>query len=378
MVLSDNLGATGDENPEAEALLWRLCAKADVYGTLRADPLRRLKLEVAGTRANLSLEDFASALDTLERHDLIVRYIVGGVGYVHICNFIKHQTCRWARMGKPDYPPPPDWKPPPNLVKYIESAKENPEEYYLDDTYSLLLQESDYSRSTPADNLRTPGLTKSTPGAVPECAKPPADADTDADADTNADTERKDVTSDRVTKEGKENGNNLSLSDKKGTAKPLVPGPPDPLPEYSPDELGLRQLLMEQLAPNYSGYVTRFVGLGIELCNLADNALVPEILIETIREHPFSPSVGVLPWWDKAVRRAIAESESGPTVLQLQSEAMAKAVETEAAAMTPEDKERAEAARKEAVQQWENAKGRAEDDRRPGISTGQESMRGQE
>jgi len=130
---SENLAEAGDENPDAEGIFWRLCAAADSYGTVRCDSLRRLKNQIAGLRTSFTAADLAAILDCLERNKLIVRYGLNGSEYLHIPNYVRYQNPRWARTGRPSFPPPPDWTPPEDLLEYLRNRKdEDLAGYYIE------------------------------------------------------------------------------------------------------------------------------------------------------------------------------------------------------------------------------------------------------
>lgn len=73
--------------------LWCL---ADRTGTLEDRPLR-IKAELFPYRENLDVNGY---LTVLERLRFIDRYVVEGVGYIHVLNFEKHQTPHHTEKAK--------------------------------------------------------------------------------------------------------------------------------------------------------------------------------------------------------------------------------------------------------------------------------------
>ncbi|WP_426664077.1 hypothetical protein [Rhodanobacter aciditrophus] len=79
--------ALAECNPLARILFVGLWCEADREGRLEDRP-KRLKAEYLP----YDQCDIGALLDELEQHAFVVRYVVGGVGYIAIPNFTKHQN----------------------------------------------------------------------------------------------------------------------------------------------------------------------------------------------------------------------------------------------------------------------------------------------
>ena len=108
-----------DAYPRAEGVFYRMIAAADDYGRLPADtPLLRAKI---CPRSSLPDKKITTEVNRLVNSGKVARYSVRGEEYLAIVNYHRYQETDWSKTGKPEYPAPPDWEPPAELVAFVES-----------------------------------------------------------------------------------------------------------------------------------------------------------------------------------------------------------------------------------------------------------------
>lgn len=120
---SVSLSEVLDEEPEAFALFMLMIAKAGVWGRFPGHP-KLLKSRVAPLSDRLTAKRISELLTVLERYDLIVRYEVDGVAF--ICNrnhFIYNRKQAWHRIGKLEFPHPPGFIVPAELLQYLADVE---------------------------------------------------------------------------------------------------------------------------------------------------------------------------------------------------------------------------------------------------------------
>lgn len=108
-----------DAYPRAEGVFYRMIAAADDYGRLPADtPLLRAKI---CPRSSLPDKKITTEVNRLVNSGKVTRYTVRDEEYLAIVNYHRYQETDWSKTGKPEYPAPPDWEPPAELVSFVES-----------------------------------------------------------------------------------------------------------------------------------------------------------------------------------------------------------------------------------------------------------------
>jgi len=117
-MLSERLCCLWRKSKTALALYWPLKAHADDFGRFTADPARFA--HVIGGLARITPTQAARALDAMEACGLIRRYEVDGDELLEIVDYHRHDRPNWLRVSGPEYPPPPDWEPPADLVAFAE------------------------------------------------------------------------------------------------------------------------------------------------------------------------------------------------------------------------------------------------------------------
>ncbi len=121
------MAALLDLNPLAYALYMNAKAVCDQYGRLPGSPVKFASLvcpmsrKVGLPKIAKAMQDMASVRAT--DGSLLVRlYEVGGDTYLEIVDYNKIDETDWRNVGKPEYPAPPDWQPPRDLILFIAEA----------------------------------------------------------------------------------------------------------------------------------------------------------------------------------------------------------------------------------------------------------------
>lgn len=118
---SERLAVLLDTNPFAEALYWRPKAMADDYGRYHGTP----QAVATGCcprnllRRGFRLAKIGKALAVLEACGCLSFYEVAGRRYLLLTDYFSHAHTRWAHVGRPEYPAPPGWIAPPELVTWL-------------------------------------------------------------------------------------------------------------------------------------------------------------------------------------------------------------------------------------------------------------------
>lgn len=181
LIHSKNLNMAAYDNPLAERLFFRMIAACDDYGRLPADAWK-LKSQTAPMLPE-DLEQIAGAIQTLKEHNLIDLYEVDEEPYLFLENWFEYQDLKWFAVGKPEYPHPPDWRPPNDLLEWVyrhsidtsadNSSKYAPSRYGLDrDTVMAHLNGSSIDVSAEASADKTVDISGE-------------GTDTDVDVDTD-------------------------------------------------------------------------------------------------------------------------------------------------------------------------------------------------
>jgi hypothetical protein len=109
------------KNGFAEAIYWRLKAHADDFGRYLGDA----HAVAAGVcprniiEGHFKLRKVEQALSDMQECGLIAFYEVDGKKYLEIVDYNTHAHDKWANIGRPEYPAPPDWQPPADLVDFL-------------------------------------------------------------------------------------------------------------------------------------------------------------------------------------------------------------------------------------------------------------------
>lgn len=127
---SEHMSGVLDAEPEAFALFMLLMSQAGVWGRFPGN-LKALKGRVAPLSDRLSAERIGELLEILatppkgEKEGLIILYEHEGSKCVaiakHFCYNPQHQ---WQNINQPEFPPPPGWEPPDELLLYLKRVKE--------------------------------------------------------------------------------------------------------------------------------------------------------------------------------------------------------------------------------------------------------------
>ena len=125
---SDRLTDLLAKNGFAEALYWRLKAKADDFGRYLGDPCRIAEGLCPRNliRGHFKLKKVEQALADMEACGVVRFYDVDGQRYVEIVDYFSHAHEVWTSVGKPEYPAPLDWQVPEELVKWLLEHSKNP------------------------------------------------------------------------------------------------------------------------------------------------------------------------------------------------------------------------------------------------------------
>lgn len=132
VVTSERMADLLDEDGFAYGVFMNAKAVCDDYGRLPANP-RKFKALAAPMSAQPP-KVFAAALTTLEKHGVIERYAADGDEYLQIVAYNEVEDTQWYNVGRPDYPAPPGWQPPRDLVEHLLQATDKrikPERYGL-------------------------------------------------------------------------------------------------------------------------------------------------------------------------------------------------------------------------------------------------------
>lgn len=129
---SEHLTEVLDKDADAFALFLLMMANAGVWGRFPANP-KLLKARVAPLSDRLTTQRIAEVLPILEDPPrgelagLVQRYPADDRG-IECVAITKHLTYnpqqQWHKVGRPKFPPPPDWQPPPSLLVYLEKVRQ--------------------------------------------------------------------------------------------------------------------------------------------------------------------------------------------------------------------------------------------------------------
>ena len=157
----------GEVHPWAALLFTFSLPSANVYGILPANP-REYKALV-WPASQLTFADIEFAIEQQVEVGLLHKYSRTTHGVVrdllYIKNYHRYQDVKWYRVGRPEYPLPPEWIVPEELRAYLErKGCERPPEFY-----GLCEEVLDWSRTTP--------------GPLPDRSCEDSDSDTDTDTE---------------------------------------------------------------------------------------------------------------------------------------------------------------------------------------------------
>lgn len=116
---SESMAAAFNESPAAAALFVMAMASCDAYGRLPGKPVL-FRARVCPS-FDLTDDDVAKAIDLLVETDMVIRYSVKKKDYIELCHYLEWQNYNWSRIGKPEYPAPPDWQPPDSLKQFVSN-----------------------------------------------------------------------------------------------------------------------------------------------------------------------------------------------------------------------------------------------------------------
>jgi hypothetical protein len=102
-------------DPLAEVLRLWCIARADVYGVVPGN-LAVFRGKVCPFLA-ISDRKLKKLTSLLQEKGFLRGYASGGRRYFFVANFHKYQDVKWERVGRPQYPLPPDWEPPAALIQ---------------------------------------------------------------------------------------------------------------------------------------------------------------------------------------------------------------------------------------------------------------------
>jgi hypothetical protein len=112
-----------DDEPDAFALFMLMLAKAGVWGRFPGHP-KLLKARVAPMSDRLSAQRISDLLPMLRERGFVTAY-VGDSGEPLLYNtnhFAYNGKQAWHRVGKPEFPHPPDFQPPEDLLEYLRDV----------------------------------------------------------------------------------------------------------------------------------------------------------------------------------------------------------------------------------------------------------------
>ena len=132
IVKSERMATLLERDPLAYSLYLNAKAVCDDYGRLEGTP-RKFKGCVA-PMVELPLADVERALLVMEQVGVIRAYTVDGDDFIEIVGYNEVEGTNWRNVGMPDYPPPPWWEPPQELLDFIAESPDpriKPERYGL-------------------------------------------------------------------------------------------------------------------------------------------------------------------------------------------------------------------------------------------------------
>jgi len=120
VVLSERMADLLDRNPLAYALFMNAKAACDDYGRLPASPRKFKGLTAPLTRYTPA--KIEKAIQDMAACGVVALYSADGDDYLEIIRYNDVEETEWRNVGKPEYPAPPDWQPPDDLLEFIASA----------------------------------------------------------------------------------------------------------------------------------------------------------------------------------------------------------------------------------------------------------------
>jgi hypothetical protein len=136
IVLSERMADLMDRNPLAYALYMNAKAVCDQYGRLPASP-RKFK-GLAAPLTSYTPAKIGKALEDMAACDVVRLYEVDGDAYLEMIGYNDVDGTDWRNVGAPEYPAPPGWAAPEDLITFlIEYSHQKgvyPERYGCDPT----------------------------------------------------------------------------------------------------------------------------------------------------------------------------------------------------------------------------------------------------
>ncbi len=140
-------------------LVWCLIlANGGVWGRLPRSP-RQLRLRIAGLLDSLTTEQLEQSIQGLLAADMLHEYTDSeGRALLEIVNWWAYNETNFARVGRPEYGPAPDWQPPDALLRYLalvvdghypnRSLDSELQRLRLDESETIRRLFTDYSETT--------------------------------------------------------------------------------------------------------------------------------------------------------------------------------------------------------------------------------------